>query len=107
MMTTHQEDPPVNNGIKPLIKWELVWLVVQFIVLASAIVFNYASTTSKLMSLEQVLEQHITQHNQYLRVDVWQTRNQFIDSKLDRIENKLDLILMQQQKDTDRTVKGR
>ncbi len=82
-----------SNGIRPLIKWELLWLIIQFVVLVSGIIFSYASTQTRLSNLESSLNAHIAQHSSYLRVDVWETRNKFIDEKLDRIEAKLDQLV--------------
>lgn len=94
-----------KNGILIAIRWELLWMVVQFFVLSSMIVFNYASTQQRLTSLEKILDEHIKIHGTYLKVEVWELRNKFIDEKLNSIERKLDALLIQQKADTDRVIK--
>jgi hypothetical protein len=84
-----------ENGLRPLIKWELVALIVQFLVLVSAMAGSYAVTRADLQNLSMEVREHINQSESFLRVDVWETRNQFIDQKLDRIEQKLDRLLIQ------------
>jgi hypothetical protein len=90
MITRESES---GNGIKVLIKWEFFWIIVQFMVLFTAIIGNYMVTQARLSNVEKILDEHIKAHSAYLRIDTWETRNRFIDSKLDRIEAKLDLLM--------------
>ena len=92
MDETIDQKPNVNE-IKPLIKWEMIAVVLQFLVLLCALIFSYASLQARQTILEEKLNRHLDMHGAYLRTDIWETRNKFIDEKLDRIERKVDQLV--------------
>jgi hypothetical protein len=90
---------PELNGLRPLLKAEVVALVIQFVVLAAAIIYSWASLSSQVQYMRQQIDEHMKGQSDYVRTDLWQTRNEFMDQKLDRIEHKLDQIIDSQIQD--------
>ena len=85
----------MNDTIKKVaVRIDLVALVVQFLVLLVMIVVSYTSQRNDLANVHEMLNNHLRETSQYLRVDQWDLRNKFVDEKLSDISRKLDLILL-------------
>ncbi len=85
-MTTHE-----NNSIK--INGTILAILVQFLILLGGFIGGYATLKNELGNVKTAITTHINSQDDYLRINQWETRNQFIDEKLDRLESKVDELL--------------
>lgn len=98
-----------TNGTATTIwlKRETVAFVLQSVLILSSLIWGWASLSNDtrlnheaIMDLRQQVtevKQQITadraMHEMYVRSDLWNTRNRFVDEKLDKIDRKLDILL--------------
>lgn len=90
----HKEGSDDNFGL--YLRREVLVVIIQSALLIGGFIAGYASLRTEVQQLRSTVEQHIAQSSEFVREDVWKTRNTFIDQKLDKIEAKLDLLLAHQ-----------
>jgi hypothetical protein len=83
------------NNVTGWLKLETIGLIIQTLALICAGIWGYATLSSEVKNIHELLNDHAKGEANYVRTDMWQLRNDFIDKKLDGIERKLDLLLLQ------------
>lgn len=84
---------PADKQVDTWLRLEVFAFVLQTLILVSGIIYGYARLESKVDELNRKLNDHISNHNAYLQRETWETRNRFIDQKLDDISRKLDVLM--------------
>lgn len=94
--TVPSEKQPVEfpNGLYRWFRIEVLAFVLQSVIIIGGIIYGYSKLEGKVDELNRRVTEHIEKHNVYLLRDTWEVRNRFIDQKLDSIERKLDLLLI-------------
>lgn len=75
------------------LKWEVVTLLIQFLILGASIIYTWAAMRGEVQRIKDMVDSHMAQSEKYVREDVWKLRNTFIDEKLDSINRKLDTLI--------------
>jgi hypothetical protein len=86
---------PSQSTGRIAIRIDVILLIVQFIVLVSAMAGSYAAQRAQIEAIGRILDTHLASSIDFVRADVWAQRNVFIDQKLLSIENKIDALLDQ------------
>ncbi len=85
-----------KEGEGVLMKWVkvgLVALLFQFAGWVGSTIWGYATINAEVKQLRMLLEEHTHAQDSFVRRDVWETRNGFIDAKMEDIDKKLEELI--------------